>query len=130
MTALELPDHPALNAAMASMTAIEARHKEEWLALFAEDACIEDPIGPSVFDPDGNGHRGQEGISAFYDNVIAQQQVVMELVETFPVPNEVANRVRVHLDFGDNNTMIVDCITTYVIDDTGKITNLRAYWSM
>jgi hypothetical protein len=38
---------------------------------FAEDAVVEDPVGPSHFDPDGTGHRGSSAISAFWDKAIA-----------------------------------------------------------
>ena len=53
------------------MAAIEARDREGWLALFTEDAVVEDPIGPSMFDPEGLGHRGKDAIGKFFDNVIA-----------------------------------------------------------
>jgi hypothetical protein len=56
--------------ARASQAAAGRKDREAWLALFAPDAVIEDPIGPSPFDPEGKGHRGTEGINAFYDNVI------------------------------------------------------------
>jgi SnoaL-like domain len=42
-----------------------------WLSLFAPDAVVEDPIGPSPLDPEGVGHRGPAAIAAFYDTVIA-----------------------------------------------------------
>ena len=35
----------------ASMAAVEARDRTAWLALFADDGVVEDPIGPSAFDP-------------------------------------------------------------------------------
>jgi ketosteroid isomerase-like protein len=50
--------HPARAAAAASMSAVSHGAKDEWLALFAEDAVLEDPVGPSFFDPTGDGHRG------------------------------------------------------------------------
>ena len=40
-------------------------------ALWAEDAVVEDPVGPSFFDPEGKGHHGIAGISAFWDIAIA-----------------------------------------------------------
>ena len=45
----------ARELSQASMAAVEAKDKEAWLALFADDAVVEDPIGPSAFDPEGNG---------------------------------------------------------------------------
>jgi len=60
----------------ASMAAVEVHDREAWLALFAEDAVVQDPIGPSAFDPEGKGHRGPEAIAAFYDNVIAANESI------------------------------------------------------
>ena len=39
--------------------------------MYAEDAVLEDPVGPSMFDPEGNGHHGHEGIRAFWELAIA-----------------------------------------------------------
>src|SRR5690606_33867080 len=64
----DLPDHPARSASIASMTAVEAGDRDGWLALFAPDAVVEDPIGPSPFDPEGKGHHGRDAIAAFYDS--------------------------------------------------------------
>ena len=44
--------------AAASMAAVVAHDREGWLALFADDAVVEDPIGPSAFDPEGPGTAG------------------------------------------------------------------------
>ena len=44
-------EHPARVAARASQAAASGKRKDEWLALFTEDACVEDPVGPSGFDP-------------------------------------------------------------------------------
>ena len=67
-TSAEQP--PARRAAFASMTAVTAGEKEAWLDLFAPDAVVEDPVGPSFFDEEGKGHHGRDGISAFWDKTI------------------------------------------------------------
>lgn len=59
--------HPAHEAGRRSREAVTARNKQAWLAVFADDAVVEDPIGPSAFDPEGKGHRGRAAISAFWD---------------------------------------------------------------
>jgi hypothetical protein len=50
----EVTDSPVHLAGKRSREAAMARDKEAWLAVFADDAIVEDPIGPSHFDPDGN----------------------------------------------------------------------------
>src|SRR5690606_39508962 len=67
-------EHPARVAARASQAAASGKRKDEWLALFAEDACVEDPVGPSGFDPEGKGHHGHEAIGKFYDMTIANTE--------------------------------------------------------
>ena len=64
-------DHPARRASQRSAATVARGVKEDWVALFAEDAVIEDPVGPSMFDPDGVGHHGREGVSRFWDMAIA-----------------------------------------------------------
>ena len=39
-------EHPARLASQRSMAAVEAGDREAWLALFTDDAVVEDPIGP------------------------------------------------------------------------------------
>ena len=43
------------------MLAIEAKDGEAWVALFADDAVVEEPIVPAMFDPEGKAdtHRPQ-----------------------------------------------------------------------
>ena len=36
-----------------SRAAVTAGDREGWLNLFTEDAFVQDPIGPSAFDPEG-----------------------------------------------------------------------------
>ena len=47
--------------------------------MFADDAIVEDPIGPSHFDPEGKGHRGKEAIAKFYDMAIAPSELHVQL---------------------------------------------------
>ena len=46
----------------ASREAVARGDKEGWLEIFAPDAVVQDPIGPSPFNPDGMGHHGREAI--------------------------------------------------------------------
>ena len=69
-----------------------ARDKEACLAVFADDAIVEDPIGPSAFDPEGKGHRGRDAISAFWDLAIANTtKIEFFFRDTYQCGNEEAN---------------------------------------
>src|SRR5680860_596227 len=64
-------DHPARRASQRSAATVARGVKDDWVALFAADGVVEDPVGPSVFDAEGKGHHGHEGIAAFWDVAIA-----------------------------------------------------------
>ena len=64
-------EHPARMASMRSYSAVAKGDLEEWLTVYAEDGVVEDPVGPSMFDPEGKGHRGHAGIRAFWEQAIA-----------------------------------------------------------
>lgn len=122
------PSHPARDMAIRSMTAVEASDREGWLSLYADDAIVEDPVGPSSFDPDGTGHRGRESIAGFWDNVISQAPVRFSIRESYAAGKECANvgTITIHLDGGSR--AVVDGVYTYRIDDHGRIAAMRAFW--
>src|SRR5450432_2740360 len=75
-----------------SRAAVHARDRDRWLDLFAPDAVVQDPIGPSPFDPDGKGHRGRKAIAAFYDTVIApSERITFEIEHSYLCGDEVAD---------------------------------------
>ena len=106
-----------------------ARNKEAWLDLFADDAIVEDPIGPSHFDPEGKGHRGKEAISAFYDMAIAPNKLEFNFVDTFQCGNEEANVGTIVITTGGYQ-VTTEGVFTYRVNDEGKLVALRAYWEM
>jgi steroid Delta-isomerase len=62
---------PALTASQSSWRCTQAHDHDGRLALMADDVVIEDPIGKSVTNPDGEGVKGKEAVGAFFDNNIA-----------------------------------------------------------
>ena len=122
------PSHPARDVAVRSMTAVEAGDRETWLGLFAQDGVVEDPIGPSAFDPEGKGHRGPAAIAAFWDNVISQAPVRFAIRESYAAGNECANVGTVSVNLPDGSRAVVEGVYTYRLDDDGRVAALRAYW--
>jgi steroid delta-isomerase len=113
-----------------SRAAVHARDRDGWLDLFAEDAVVQDPIGPSPFDPEGKGHHGREAIAKFYDEVIAPSQAVdFEINESYLCGDEVADVgiIRTTLA-GGTHQAVVYVVMTYRTNGAGKIASLRAYW--
>ena len=107
-----------------------AGDRDGWLALFADDAVVADPIGPSPFDPEGKGHHGRERIAAFYDSVIANSEAIkFEITESYLCGDEVAEVgiIRTTLA-GGTHEAVVSGVYTYRRDGAGKIAALRTYW--
>jgi steroid Delta-isomerase len=113
----------------ASMAAVEARDRQGWLALFAEDAVVEDPIGPSAFDPEGQGHRGLEAIAAFYDNVIAaNESITFTIRQSILCGDEAANVGVIRIAFAGGGAVEVDGVYVYRRSPDDRIASLRAFW--
>ena len=75
-------DHPALVAAHNSWRCVQAKDKEGWLALMADDICMEDPIGVGPTNPSGKGWRGKAEVAEFYDKSMAESTIVIETHES------------------------------------------------
>lgn len=78
-------NHPAHLAGKRSRAAVAARDKDAWLAVFADDAIVQDPIGPSLLDPDGNGHRGKEANVGSIVTTMGGHRILIEGVFTYRV---------------------------------------------
>ena len=68
-------DNPAYQMSLRSRECLNTKDKARWLAMWAEDGIIEDPIGPTILDPDGTGHSTPEAREAFYDRNIANADI-------------------------------------------------------
>lgn len=122
--------NPAHEAGRRSPEAVAARDKDAWLAVFADDAIVEDPIGPSPFDPEGKGHRGRDAISAFWDKAIAPTtSIEFFFRDTYQCGNEEANVGHILITTGDYQTT-AEGVFTYKADDDGRMVALRAYWEL
>ena len=123
------PEAPVHLAGRRSREAAMAHDKDAWLAVFADDAVIEDPIGPSHFDPEGMGHRGTAAIAAFYDMAIAPSRLEFHFADTFQCGNEEANVGHIVITAGGFR-VIAEGVFTYRVNDAGQMVALRAYWEV
>ncbi|OLT38449.1 ketosteroid isomerase [Actinomadura sp. CNU-125] len=122
-------DHPARRASRASMAAVLAEDKDAWLKLFTTDCLLEDPVGPSFMDPSGEGHRGHEGIAAFWDNNIATvARFRFHIRDSFANGDSCANVTTITTTMGDGSKVTIDCVLIYKVDDAGLVTSMRAHW--
>ena len=105
-------------------------NKDGWVANFAADGSVEDPVGPSMFDPDGTGFHGHEAIAGFWDKSIATTESIdFRFDEEIICGNEVAY-------IGTIVTHIAGHITesrgvfTYRAAPYGKLAAIRAFWEV
>lgn len=123
-------DHPAMIAARGSWRCVQARDKEAWLALMADDVVFEDPIGVAPTNPTGDGVRGKAALSEFFDTTMAPNTIKIEVHESFAAGSESAHLMTLRTTFPGGTTLGVHGIFTYRVNDEGLLTNLRGYWAM
>ncbi len=122
--------HPAIVAAQNSWRCVQNHDKEGWLELMADDICVEDPIGEATTNPTGKGVRGKADVSKFYDTFIGPADVVVETHKSNAAGNESAHVLTLHTTLPNGTVTHVNGIFTYNLNDAGKITALRGYWTM
>jgi steroid delta-isomerase len=96
--------------------------RDAYVALFADDAWIEDPVGT----PKRVGH---DGIGRFFDESSGLADSI-ELRLTGPVrvaAGEGAFPMQARPNLG-GTTYCVDIIDVMTFDDAGKIATMRAFW--
>jgi ketosteroid isomerase-like protein len=124
-------EHPARLASQKSIAAVQAKDKAAWLALFADDAVVEDPVGPSFLDESGQGHRGLAAIGAFFDNNIAPvESIRFDLADSFAAGDEVANVATIHMTLPGGATSRCEGVFVYRVRADGKLVSLRAFWEV
>ncbi len=89
--------------------------------LYAEDATIEDPIGSEL-------HRGTDAIRAFY--AAAAGTVVMKRTGPVRVASPEAAVPMVVLIGPEGQQQALDIISVMTFGEDGKVTSMRAFWSM
>lgn len=125
-----MKDTPAHLAGKRSRDAVAARDKQAWLDVFADDGIVEDPIGPSHFDPEGKGHRGKVAIAAFWDKAIAPtDSIEFNFVDTYQCGDEEANVGNIVITAAGYR-VTADGVFTYRVDAEGRMAALRAYWEV
>lgn len=124
-------DTTARGLATRSMTAVTERDREGWLALWAADGCLEDPVGRSPLDPSGEGWHGRDGLSRFWDTTIETlESIRFELHDSFACGDEVANVATLHLVLPGGATARNDGVFVYRANRDGELASLRAFWEM
>ncbi|NDK88232.1 nuclear transport factor 2 family protein [Gordonia desulfuricans] len=127
---IDRDNHPAVLAGRRSREAVEARDKQAWIDNFADDATVEDPVGPSMFDAEGNGFTGRQRISEFWDlSIGTTEKIEFVFDEEIICGNEVAyiGTIVTHIA---GHISEARGVFTYRADADGKLSALRAFWEV
>jgi steroid delta-isomerase len=122
--------HPAREAAIKSIEAVQAGDREAWLSNWHPEGSLEDPVGVSPMDPAGKGHHGIDEIAAFWDNFIGPGTVRFHIRESFACGNECANVGTITTRSADGAIGRCELVMVYKVDEEGRVLSLRAFWEL
>jgi len=82
-----------------------------------------------VVRPEGKGHHGHEGISAFWDKAIAPiERFTFHIHDSHANGNTCANVGTITTRFADGTVVDTDLVMVYTINEDGLVQSMRAYW--
>jgi steroid delta-isomerase len=117
-----MPDQDAIRSTIEQyLKRFSDGDREGWLALFADDATMEDPVGTPL-------KRGKDEIGAFYDQSrsVADSVELRGLDVTIVVGDQASFAMEVRPTIG-GATMVLPAIDVMTFDDEARITSQRAF---
>jgi ketosteroid isomerase-like protein len=122
--------HPAIAAHQNSIAYAMAGEKAKWLALFAADAVVHDPVGPSPHDPEGNGNRGHDELAAFWDKMIGPSNLLFIPHKRIVSGPDAVAVIMTAVNYLQGLKTYIEMIAVYTVDQAGKIVSLNVYWDL
>ena len=122
--------HLAVEANKNSIRYAMEGNKEAWLALYAEDAVVADPVGVSPMDPTGEGHHGKAAIEKFWDTIIGPANLDIRVDKRWTSGEHCCCVAQVaRSDMGDGKYTDCDMLAVYEVNEEGLITRMQAHWN-
>jgi len=118
----------ALAAHKKSIAYATTGNREAWIELFADDAVVHDPVGPSPHDPEGAGFRGKARIAEFWDMMMGTTLVVAAH-KGIPVGERICAVFMTATNVEPVKSS-VEMISVYETNEAGKLISLRTYWDL
>ncbi|HEX2795328.1 MAG TPA: nuclear transport factor 2 family protein [Croceicoccus sp.] len=116
-----MPDPATMSAAVhAYVDAFARDDADAVVALFAEDAVVEDPVG---------GHRlhGRDQFVPFFEGTVGSGAKITLDGPIRLGPDYAAFAFHVNLDW-EGTPMRIDVIDVFRFDEAGKIAHMQAFW--
>lgn len=102
------------------LDAVATGTADDIVALFADDATVEDPVGGEV-------HIGRHAIHGFYKNIESLPRQT-ELITLRVAGHEAAFLFAITVG-PEGGRMRIEPIDVMVFDGEGKVASMKAYWS-
>ena len=123
-----LTENLALQAHKKSIAYATAGNREGWIGLFADDAVIHDPVGPSPHDPEGAGFRGKAGVAKFWDMMMGGTLVVVAH-KRIPVGERICAVFMTATNVEPVKSS-VEMVSVYESNEAGELISLKTYWDL
>ncbi|WP_336081464.1 nuclear transport factor 2 family protein [Nocardia sp. SSK8] len=110
----------------ASPRAVGAHDKAAWVALFAENAQVNDPVG-------SRPHIGAEAISRFYNTFIGPNGIVFRVDRDLVAGRSVVRDLHIETTMSTGATVVVPMHLRYDLVETSdgwRISRLAAHWEL
>lgn len=102
------------------LAALVAGDLDRVLALYADDATVEDPVGSPPL-------QGREALSAFYQVAVDSVSAAHTLGPVRCAGDEFTVPFAIEASLGAK--VAIEIIDHFVVNEAGKITAMRAFWS-
>lgn len=119
-----------LATVQASPLLVAAHDRDEWLALFAEDYEVQDPVGAPAVQP---GDEGVAPLGRFWDTFIATNQVRFEVHRDIVVGLSVARDVTIVTQMPQGVTVTTPAHLFYELEPGARglvIRRMHAHWEL
>jgi hypothetical protein len=132
---LSLTPAQILQTVERSPACVAAQDKAGWLALFASDGSVEDPVGSAVNRRGGHPHprTGEDDLGRFWDTFIAGNEIRFEVKADRFGGNELARDVVIHTRLSTGMAIEVPAYLVYeIVEERGepRVQRLRACWDL
>ncbi|HEX8950711.1 MAG TPA: nuclear transport factor 2 family protein, partial [Polyangia bacterium] len=106
---------------------VAAHDRESWLALFGDDALVEDPVGSPP------ARKATGALGRFWDTFIAPHQIRFEVRRDHVVGREVFRDAIIHTRIGPHVAIEVPAYLLYQLDDGAdglQVSRMAAHWQL
>lgn len=112
---------------------VAAHDKAGWLALFTDDAVVEDPVGGAPARRGARPRRGDDELGRFWDTFIAPNAIRFEVREDIVVEGAVVRDVLIHTRLPNGFEITVPAYLLYELAGASgavRIRRLAAHWEL